>query len=69
LVATKHPKIMLSGSRNVDWNDLQDLLVRLQAACVAREVEHVKALLKELVPEFIATEYAADKPGQGKLLH
>ena len=69
LVATKHPKIMLSGSRNVDWNDLQDLLVRLQAACVAREVEHVKVLLKELVPEFIATEYAADKPEQGKLLH
>lgn len=69
LVATKHPKIMLSSSRNVDWNDLQDLLVRLQAACVAREVEHVKALLKELVPEFIATEHAVDKPEQGKLLH
>ncbi|MDQ6956645.1 MAG: polysaccharide biosynthesis protein, partial [Mariprofundaceae bacterium] len=60
LVATKHPKIMLSGSRDVDWSDLQNILVRLQAACVAREVEHVKVLLKELVPEFVATECGID---------
>jgi len=60
LVSTKHPKIMLSASRDMDWNDLQSILERMQAACVAREVEHVKVLLKELVPEFVATQCSAD---------
>ncbi|MBL4760288.1 MAG: polysaccharide biosynthesis protein [Mariprofundaceae bacterium] len=60
LVATKHPKIMLSASRDMDWNDLQDILMRLQTACVAREVEHVKVLLKELVPEFVAIQCSVD---------
>ena len=60
LVATKHPKIMLSASRDMDWNDLQSILERLQAACVAREVKHVQVLLKELVPEFVATQCHAD---------
>lgn len=69
LVATKHPKIMLSGSRDVDWNALQDILMRLKAACVAREVGHVKVLLKELVPEFIATKSGVDITEQRKVLH
>jgi len=69
LVATEHPKIMLSGSREVNWDDLQDMLVRLQAACVAREVEHVKVLLKELVPEFVASECGAGITEQGKVSH
>lgn len=69
LAGTKHPKIMLSGSRDMDWNDLQDILVRLQAACMAREVKHVKVLLKELVPEFTATECGVDIAEKGKGLH
>jgi len=69
LVTTTHPKIMLSGSRDVNWNDLQDMLRRLQAACVAREVESVKVLLKELVPEFVANKCSDDIAEQGKVLH
>ena len=69
LVATQHPKIMLSGYRDMNWSDLQAMLVRLQAACVAREVEKVKVLLKELVPEFVATKCGVDIMKQGKALH
>jgi len=68
LVGTEHPKIMLSASRDMDWNDLHSILERLQAACVAREVVHVKVLLKELVPEFVATQCATDI-SKGKVSH
>ncbi|MDQ6955136.1 MAG: nucleoside-diphosphate sugar epimerase/dehydratase [Mariprofundaceae bacterium] len=52
LVVTLHPKIMLSASRSVEWGGLQDMLLRLNAACMLRDTEHVKRLLQELVPEF-----------------
>jgi len=67
LIGTKHPKIMLSASREVDWDSLQDSLRRLQQACTAREVEHVKGLLKELVPEFVASKDAVLLPSKGQL--
>jgi len=69
LVGTKHPKIMLSASRDVDWHDLQDMLQRLNEACVAREVVDVIALLNELVPEFVATACCDRTTESGKVLH
>jgi len=55
LSATHHPKIMLSGSRSVDWDELQGRMRQLQEVCAQRDVEQVKVLLKELVPEFVSS--------------
>ncbi|MDX8396929.1 MAG: nucleoside-diphosphate sugar epimerase/dehydratase [Mariprofundaceae bacterium] len=52
LEGTGHPKIMLSASRKVDWQQMQDLLTQMRVACEDRQVDRVKLLLKQLVPEF-----------------
>jgi len=49
---TMHPKIMLSGSREVDWETMQQQLASLRMACVSRDVQALHAELKQLVPEF-----------------
>jgi FlaA1/EpsC-like NDP-sugar epimerase len=70
LMGTKHPKIMLSSSREVDWNEMQSLLAKLRSACVDREVDTLRALLKEMVPEFI--QHVEPDPAakqDGVLLH
>jgi len=69
LVGTSHPRIMLSGSRQADWQQLQDVLRRLNKACVSRDVEHVRMLLKELVPEFVSTSVSTHAPSQEQVLH
>jgi len=53
LMGTTHPKIMLSASREVDWDEMQSLLEKLRISCVEREIEKLRALLQELVPEFV----------------
>ncbi len=53
LMGTTHPKIMLSASREVDWDEMQSLLEKLRVSCVEREVEKLRVLLQELVPEFV----------------
>ncbi len=70
LVGTSHPKIMLSASREVDWKEMQALLRKLRGACVEREVDKVRALLHEMVPEFTQQTVSDDaaKP-DGALLH
>lgn len=69
LMGTTHPKIMLSSSREVDWDAMQALLARMRTACSEREVETLRALLKEMVPEFIQqSDGDAAKPGEA-LLH
>jgi len=54
LVGTEHPKIMLSASREVDWQWMQTTMAELRAACEKRDVEKVRGLLKTLVPEFVS---------------
>ncbi|MES0372365.1 MAG: nucleoside-diphosphate sugar epimerase/dehydratase, partial [Mariprofundaceae bacterium] len=70
LMGTTHPKIMLSASREVDWNEMQALLEKLRGACTEREVDRVRALLQEMVPEFVQSSVSDDvaKP-DGALLH
>jgi len=70
LMGTTHPKIMLSASREVDWKEMQLLLEKLRGACTEREVDKVRALLHELVPEFTQSAVSNDpaKP-DGALLH
>jgi len=69
LVGTSHPRIMLSGSRQADWQQLQDVLGRLGEACVSRDVEQVRFLLKELVPEFISTSVLTHASSKEQVLH
>jgi FlaA1/EpsC-like NDP-sugar epimerase len=70
LIGTSHPKIMLSASREVDWKEMQVLLEELRGACAEREVDRVRGLLHEMVPEFVANIVPVDaaKP-DGALLH
>ena len=69
LMGTSHPKIMLSASREVDWKEMQALLEKLRGACAEREVDRVRALLQEMVPEFVQSSAASnvDKPDGAKL--
>lgn len=52
LMATTHPKIMLSGSREVDWQMMQQALHTLRDACELRDVRSLHQHLTTLVPEF-----------------
>ncbi len=52
LQTTSHPKIMLSGSREVDWAEMQLQLKTLRLACSSRDIPLLHKELKQLVPEF-----------------
>jgi len=52
LQTTSHPKIMLSGSREVDWSAMQLQLKTLRLACSNRDIPLLHKELKQLVPEF-----------------
>ena len=49
---TTHPKIMLSGSREVDWDQMQQQLEVLRQACRSRDVGRLHKELQQMVPEF-----------------
>jgi len=49
---TAHPKIMLSGSRAVDWDQMQRQLEVLRQACRSRDVARLHRELQQMVPEF-----------------
>jgi len=51
LAATTHPKILLSGSREVDWYAMLLLMEKLRGACGKRDVQLIYNELKQLVPE------------------
>jgi FlaA1/EpsC-like NDP-sugar epimerase len=52
LQGTLHPKIMLSGTREVDWDKVQQRLTLIRKACEARDIAALIDLLQQLVPEF-----------------
>ncbi len=52
LQGTIHPKIMLSGTREVDWDEVQQRLLLIRQACQKRDVPTLIDLLQQLVPEF-----------------
>ncbi|WP_018294071.1 polysaccharide biosynthesis protein [Mariprofundus ferrooxydans] len=54
LTTTMHPKIMLSGSREVDWQTMQQGLHALRDACEMRDVSLLHRQLRQLVPEFVS---------------
>ncbi|MDQ7005112.1 MAG: nucleoside-diphosphate sugar epimerase/dehydratase [Ghiorsea sp.] len=52
LQGTIHPKIMLSGIREVNWDEVQQRLMLIRQACQARDIPALILLLQQLVPEF-----------------
>ncbi len=55
LQPTSHPKILLSGSREVEWRQIQQVLSNLRQACGSRDVQSLYQELRVLVPEFVST--------------
>ncbi len=68
LVGTAHPKLLLAGSRELDWEEVRSMLDRLGSACASRDVEALIASLSRMVPEYRPPEPPARIP-QGKTLH
>ncbi|MDX8388189.1 MAG: nucleoside-diphosphate sugar epimerase/dehydratase [Ghiorsea sp.] len=56
LQGTLHPKIMLSGIRVVDLEEVQERLTLIRQACADRNVPALIVLLQQLVPEFTPDE-------------
>jgi FlaA1/EpsC-like NDP-sugar epimerase len=69
LVGTGHPKIMQAGSREVAWEEIRQLLERLQQASEARDITLLRHELKALVPEFVGAPEATDGKPAGEVLH
>jgi FlaA1/EpsC-like NDP-sugar epimerase len=61
LVATTHPKIMLSESREMDWDKMQRMMEELRSACGKRDVQLIYSELKQLVPEADFTQSHRDE--------
>jgi FlaA1/EpsC-like NDP-sugar epimerase len=52
LVGTSHPKILLSASREVDWDEMQQVLGELDDICSSYNTGQLHQSLQRLVPEF-----------------
>ena len=52
LQGTTHHKIMLSGVREVDWDEVQQHLKAIRSACEQRDIPQLIQILNKLVPEF-----------------
>ncbi len=52
LVTTAHEKLFKARFREIDWNELNQVMRMLKAACTEHQEEELCVLLKNLVPEF-----------------
>ena len=52
LKSTKHPKLLLARSRQVDWDWLLEEFARLRQAAISRDVGKLKEYLQNIVPEY-----------------
>jgi len=52
LQKTGHEKLLLAGSRDVEWGWLENQLIELQRVALSRDVEKMLPILHDLVPEF-----------------
>lgn len=74
LQSTLHEKILLARHRELDWDELVEVLDRIADACVRGDVEQLQYLLGLLVPEWTGSvssdPHAADeskRPSAGEL--
>ncbi len=54
LQATSHEKLLLAGSRQVDWDWLTDKLRCLNNAASSRDIKKLRKCLQDVVPEFVS---------------
>lgn len=52
LQKTGHEKLLLAGSRDVEWGWLENQLIELQRVALSRDIEKMMPILHNLVPEF-----------------
>ena len=52
LEQTEHEKLFKSSYRQIDWPELSQTILMLNAACAAHQTDELLELLKSLVPEF-----------------
>jgi len=52
LQKTGHEKLLLAGSRDVEWGWLENQLIELQRVALSRDVKKMMPMLHNLVPEF-----------------
>jgi FlaA1/EpsC-like NDP-sugar epimerase len=52
LQKTSHEKLLLAGSRDVEWGWLENQLIELQRVALSRDIEKMMPILHDLVPEF-----------------
>lgn len=64
LSPTTHPKIMLSGSRVVAWDEMKAVMDELRASCGKRDIQLIYDGLQQLVPEAVFT--SADGDGRAE---
>ncbi|WP_100264902.1 polysaccharide biosynthesis protein [Mariprofundus ferrinatatus] len=62
LAPTTHPKVMLSASREVDWEAMNRVMAELREACDKRDVHLIYNELKQLVPEADFTQSLGNEP-------
>jgi FlaA1/EpsC-like NDP-sugar epimerase len=58
--ATQHPRIMKANEKFLPWSELQPIITTLRIAAVNGDVIMIRALFKNLVPEYIPDEKVAD---------
>ena len=51
LAETRHPKIMLARSRQVDLAEMQEALAQIETACAQNDDQLIRQMLHRLVPE------------------
>jgi FlaA1/EpsC-like NDP-sugar epimerase len=56
LQTTEHNKLLLAGSREVDWSWLQTELDELRKSATSRSISEIYGRLQEIVPEFTFDE-------------
>jgi len=54
LQKTRHEKLLLASSRDVEWGWLENQLIELQRVAHSRDIEKILAVMHDLVPEFKA---------------
>lgn len=65
IVSTEHEKIMVLKGNGCALDELRDPLNRLKACAKEHDAENIKAVLKEIIPEYTPKEEKAILPARG----
>lgn len=60
VTGTDHPKIMRAEEDFLSWQDIEQLLMRLEQACAALDQIQIREVLSEAIGGFVSKEVASD---------